>query len=45
MSFEIVTYANKSEGMFEKLLNNEFGVSIKVLGWNKKWEGNTQIRS
>ena len=38
MSFEIVTYANKSEGMFEKLLNNEFGVSIKVLGWNKKWE-------
>ena len=41
MSFEIVTYANKSEGMFEKLLNNEFGVSIKVLGWNKKWEGYT----
>ena len=30
MSFEIVTYANKSEGMFEKLLNNEFGVSMNL---------------
>ena len=31
MSVEIVTYANKSQGMFEELVNNEFGVPIKVL--------------
>lgn len=39
MSVEIVTYANKSQGMFEDLVNNEFGVPIKVLGWGTKWNG------
>jgi hypothetical protein len=39
MSVEIVTYANKSQGMFENLVNNEFGVPIKVLGWGTKWNG------
>ena len=39
MSLEIVTYANKSQGMFEDLVNNEFGVPIKVLGWGTKWNG------
>jgi len=39
MSIEIVTYANKSQGMFEELVNNEFGVPIKVLGWGTKWNG------
>jgi len=39
MSLEIVTYANKSQGMFEELVNNEFGVPVKVLGWGKKWNG------
>jgi hypothetical protein len=34
-----VTYANKSQGMFEDLVNNEFGVPIKVLGWGTKWNG------
>ena len=33
MSLEIVTYANKSQGMFEELVKNEFGVPVKVLGW------------
>ena len=33
MSVEIVTYANKSQGMYEELINNEFGIPIKVLGW------------
>jgi len=39
MSAEIVTYANKSQGMFEELVNNEFGVPVKVLGWGTKWNG------
>ena len=39
MTFEVVTYANKSQGMFEDLINNEFGVPVKVLGWGRKWNG------
>lgn len=39
MTAEIVTYANKSQGMFEDLINNEFGVPVKVLGWGTKWNG------
>lgn len=39
MSIEIVTYANKSQGMFEDLVNNKFDVPIKVLGWGTKWNG------
>ena len=39
MSLEIVTYANKSRGMFEELVNNEFGVPVTVLGWKTKWNG------
>tara|TARA_Y100000389_G_C17277011_1_gene420956 strand:+ start:1 stop:741 length:741 start_codon:yes stop_codon:yes gene_type:complete len=34
-----VTYANKSAGMFEQLINNEHGVQVKVLGWGTKWNG------
>lgn len=36
---EIVTYANKSHGMFEDLVHNEFDVPVRVLGWGKKWNG------
>ena len=39
MTIEIVTYANKSTGMFEELINNDFGVKVKVLGMGKKWNG------
>jgi hypothetical protein len=39
MGVEIVTYANKSQGMFEELINNEFGVPVTVLGWGTKWNG------
>jgi len=39
MSFEVVTYANTSQGMFEELVHNEFNVPIKVLGWGTKWNG------
>lgn len=38
---EIVTYANKSFGMFEELVNNEFKVPVRVLGWGTKWNGFT----
>ena len=38
---EIVTYANKSFGMFEELVNNEFKVPVRVLGWGSKWNGFT----
>lgn len=36
---EIVTYANKSFGLFEELIHNEYDVPVKVLGWGKKWNG------
>ena len=36
---EIITYANKSQGMFEELVNNKFDVPIKVLGWGNEWHG------
>tara|TARA_B100001250_G_scaffold390848_1_gene391176 strand:+ start:896 stop:1627 length:732 start_codon:yes stop_codon:yes gene_type:complete len=36
---EVVTYANKSAGLFDKLIKNEHNVKIKVLGWGKKWNG------
>jgi hypothetical protein len=39
MSLEIVTYANKSQGMFEELVNNEFGVPVTVLGWGPSGMG------
>jgi len=39
MTVEIVTYANKSQGMFEELVNNKFDVPVKVLGWGTKWNG------
>lgn len=35
----ITTYANKSQGMFEELVNNEFGVRVEILGWGTKWNG------
>lgn len=39
MVVEIVTYANKSFGLFEELIHNEFEVPVKVLGWGKPWHG------
>jgi len=34
-----VTYATHEHGMFKKLINNEQGVHIEVLGMNTKWNG------
>lgn len=36
---EIVTYANKSQGLFEELIHNEFDVPVRVLGWGTTWNG------
>ena len=36
---EIVTYANKSQGLFDELIHNEFDVPVRVLGWGTKWNG------
>ena len=39
MNIEIVTYANKSFGMFEDLIHNEYDVPITILGWGSTWNG------
>ena len=36
---EVVTYANKKFGLFDRLVNNEFGVQVTVLGMGTKWTG------
>lgn len=36
---EVVTYANRSSGMFEQLVHNDFGVPVVVLGWGTVWRG------
>lgn len=37
----ITTYANKSHGLFEELVNNDYGVQVEVLGWGTEWKGFT----
>jgi hypothetical protein len=36
---KVVTYATHSEGSFEELTHNKFGVEVKVLGMGEKWQG------
>jgi hypothetical protein len=36
---KIVTYATHSEGSFEELVHNKFGVEVTVLGMGTKWNG------
>jgi hypothetical protein len=36
---EVVTYANKSHGLFEELVHNEYDVPVRVLGWGTQWNG------
>lgn len=36
---KIITYATHSEGLFEELVNNKFGVDVVVLGVGTKWNG------
>ena len=37
--YEVVTYANKSQGYFDQLINNKYGIQVTVLGWGTKWNG------
>ena len=39
MTVHIITYATHEEGMFNKLVNNEYGVKVNVIGWGEKWQG------
>lgn len=39
MTIEVVTYANKKFGLFDKLVNNEFGIPVTVLGMGTEWKG------
>lgn len=36
---DVVTYANKSQGLFEDLIHNEYDVPVRVLGWGTPWNG------
>lgn len=38
-NIEVVTFATHNEGFFDKLINNNFNVKVKVLGFGKKWSG------
>ena len=35
----VITYATHSSGNFNNLINNKYGIKIKVLGWGEKWKG------
>lgn len=37
MKIHYLTYATHKYGRFDKLINNKYGVNIKVLGFGKKW--------
>lgn len=39
MSIEVITVATHSEGRYDKLINNDYGVKVTTLGWNQKWTG------
>lgn len=35
----VLTFATHAEGNFNNMINNKYGIKIKVLGWGKKWKG------
>tara|TARA_B100000900_G_C20581610_1_gene717775 strand:- start:98 stop:829 length:732 start_codon:yes stop_codon:yes gene_type:complete len=39
MVVKLVTYATHSDGTFEDIKNNKFGIDVVVLGWKQKWNG------
>ena len=39
MNTEVITVATHNEGTFEKIINNNFNVNVKVLGYGEKWTG------
>lgn len=38
---QVITYATHDQGMYQELINNEFGIPIKTLGFGTKWKGFT----
>ena len=36
---KVVTYATHSEGSFDEIVKNSFGIEVVVLGWGTKWNG------
>jgi hypothetical protein len=39
MQSHVITYTTHNQGSFNELINNEYGIKVKVLGWGEKWEG------
>ena len=39
MSYKVVTVATEEKGMFNELINNDFGFDVEVLGMGKTWTG------
>jgi len=39
MNTEVVTVATHNEGTFEKIINNNLDIDVKVLGYGEKWTG------
>ena len=35
----LLLQSTHSEGLYEELVNNKFGIKIKVLDWGEKWKG------
>ena len=38
---QVITYATHDQGMYQELINNEFGIPVKTLGFGTKWKGFT----
>lgn len=39
MNIHIITYATHDEGLFDKLINNDYNINVIVLGFGEKWNG------
>ena len=39
MNSEVITVATHEEGLFKELINNNFNIKVKVLGFGEKWTG------
>ena len=39
MGIHYVTYVTHKDGIFDKLINNDYNLNIDVIGWGQKWNG------
>ena len=39
MNSEVIAVATHEEGLFKELINNNFNIKVKVLGFGEKWTG------